>query len=151
MQRIMKYPPLVTLSFMIMMYLMSVLAPLFNVDSFSFDWLSTTSLFVSVLVILSSGWKFKKANTTVDPTTPEKTTNLVTSGIYRYSRNPMYLGLLGFLIAEAFLLSNLLCLVLLPIYIHTMNKYFIRPEEAALLLLFENSFITYKQKVRRWL
>ena len=113
--------------------------------------LSGIVLCVSVLIILSSGWRFKKAKTTVDPTTPEKTTRLVTSGIYRYSRNPMYLGLLGFLIAEVLLLGNLLGLALLPLYMMTMNKRFIEPEEKALESLFEQAFIDYKQKVRRWL
>ena len=151
MQRIMKYPPLITLLFMLMIYLMTLLIPFFNIGFLILNELSGVVFCVSVLVILSSGWRFKKAKTTVDPTTPEKTTSLVTSGIYRYSRNPMYLGLLGFLIAEVLLLGNLLGLALLPLYIMTMNKRFIKPEEIALESLFGQSFIDYKQKVRRWL
>ncbi|WP_298942334.1 isoprenylcysteine carboxylmethyltransferase family protein [uncultured Psychromonas sp.] len=151
MQRIMKYPPLVTLLFMLMIYLMTLLIPFLNVGSLFWDGLSGVVLCASVLVILSSGWRFKKAKTTVDPTTPEKTTRLVTSGVYRYSRNPMYLGLLGFLIVEILLLGNLFGLALLPLYMMTMNKRFIKPEETALESLFGQSFIDYKQKVRRWL
>ena len=151
MQRMMKYPPLVTLLFMLVMYLMSLLISFLNIGSLVLGGLSGIVLCVSVLIILSSGWRFKKAKTTVDPTTPEKTTRLVTSGIYRYSRNPMYLGLLGFLIAEVLLLGNLLGLALLPLYMMTMNKRFIEPEEKALESLFEQAFIDYKQKVRRWL
>jgi len=147
----MKYPPLVTLLFMLVMYLMSLLISFLNIGSLVLGGLSGIVLCVSVLIILSSGWRFKKAKTTVDPTTPEKTTRLVTSGIYRYSRNPMYLGLLGFLIAEVLLLGNLLGLALLPLYMMTMNKRFIEPEEKALESLFEQAFIDYKQKVRRWL
>lgn len=151
MQRIMKYPPLITLLFMLMIYLMTLLIPFFNIGFLILNELSGVVFCVSVLVILSSGWRFKKAKTTVDPTTPEKTTSLVTSGIYRYSRNPMYLGLLGFLIAEVLLLGNLLGLALLPFYMMTMNKRFIEPEEIALESLFEQAFTDYKQKVRRWL
>ena len=151
MQRIMKYPPLVTLLFMLMIYLMTLLIPFLNVGSLFWDGLSGVVLCTSGAVILSSGWRFKKAKTTVDPTTPEKTTRLVTSGVYRYSRNPMYLGLLGFLIAEILLLGNLFGLALLPLYMMTMNKRFIKPEETALESLFGQSFIDYKQKVRRWL
>jgi len=147
----MKYPPLVTLLFMLVMYLMSLLISFLNIGSLVLGGLSGIVLCVSVLIILSSGWRFKKAKTTVDPTTPEKTTRLVTSGIYRYSRNPMYLGLLGFLIAEVLLLGNLLGVALLPLYMMTMNKRFIEPEEKALESLFEQAFIDYKQKVRRWL
>jgi len=104
-----------------------------------------------VLVIASAGWAFKKANTTLDPTTPEETSSLVITGIYRYSRNPMYLGMVGLLIAEVCLLGNPLCLVIIPLYIYSITKRFIEPEEKALKSIFGEQFNHYKKQVRMWL
>lgn len=153
MQRFMKYPPLVTFMFMLCILFTAYIAQLLNWQSLglNLEWLAYIIGAISMLIIISGGLQFRKANTTVDPTTPEKTTYLVTTGIYAYTRNPMYLGLLGFLLVESLLLGSLLSLLWLPIYIVTMNKRFIKPEESALLSLFEQDFKRYKLRVRRWI
>jgi protein-S-isoprenylcysteine O-methyltransferase Ste14 len=94
---------------------------------------------------------FRAAGTTVDPRYPEKASSLVVAGIYRFSRNPMYLGLLCLLLAWALYLSNLLGFAGLPLFVLGMNRLQIRHEEAAMEALFGDEYRAYKQKVRRWI
>ena len=95
---------------------------------------------------------FRGAGTTVNPTTPDKVSSLVITGIYRVSRNPMYVGFLLFLVAWGIFLSHLLSLLLFPtIFIVYMNHFQIPQEEKALKRLFGEEFTSYKKEVRRWL
>jgi len=151
MQRLVQYPPIVTLCFIAGMLLISVLTPSLDADPVILRSAAVVLFVMSSLLLVSGGWAFKKAQTTVNPTTPEKTSRLVKSGIYAYSRNPMYLGFLGFLIIVACLLNNAFTLVLLPLYIFTVNKRFIEPEEVALGNIFGQQFNDYKSQVRRWI
>jgi protein-S-isoprenylcysteine O-methyltransferase Ste14 len=150
MQRFMKYPPLVTLLFMLCVLFTAQFTQRLHWQVLGLDWLAYIIGVIAMLLIISGGLQFRTVNTTVDPTTPEKTSSLVTTGIYSYTRNPMYLGLLGFLLMESLLLGSLLSLLWLPVYIMTMNNRFIKPEESALLSLFEQEFMRYQLRVRRW-
>jgi protein-S-isoprenylcysteine O-methyltransferase Ste14 len=94
---------------------------------------------------------FRSAETTVDPRDPGKATRLVVAGVYRYSRNPMYLGLLFLLIAWAFYLSNLVAFAGVPLFVLAMNRLQIQPEEAAMEAKFGDEFRAYRESVRRWL
>jgi protein-S-isoprenylcysteine O-methyltransferase Ste14 len=73
------------------------------------------------------------------------------SGIYRLTRNPMYLGFLSVLFAWAIFLSNALAFVFLPVFVLYMNRFQIKPEEKALRALFGPQFVMYTARVRRWL
>lgn len=94
---------------------------------------------------------FRSAGTTVDPRRPDKASRLVVRGVYRYSRNPMYLGLLCLLGAWAIYLSNLLAFAVLPLFVLAMNRLQIRPEEAAMAAQFGDEYRAYKDSVRRWI
>ena len=94
---------------------------------------------------------FRAAGTTVDPRFPDKASGLVVGGIYRYSRNPMYLGLLCLLIAWAFYLSNLLAFACIPFFVLGMNRLQIRPEEIAMEKQFGDEYRAYRKSVRRWI
>ena len=94
---------------------------------------------------------FRAAGTTIDPRFPDKASGLVVGGIYRYSRNPMYLGLLLLLIAWGFYLSNLLVFACLPLFVLSMNRLQIVPEEAAMDARFGDEFRAYRESVRRWI
>ena len=95
---------------------------------------------------------FRSAETTVNPTTPHQASSLVICGIYRISRNPMYLGFLLLLIAWGLYLSHALSLFLFPpLFIIYMNTFQIPHEEKALEAIFGEEFISYKNSVRRWL
>jgi len=88
----------------------------------------------------------------VNPTKPSDASSLVVQGIYRVSRNPMYLGVLLLLIAWGIYLEHLIVVFVLPAaFVIYMNKFQIEPEEQALQKLFGDDFASYKKKVRRWI
>ncbi|MFY8274727.1 methyltransferase family protein [Pseudoalteromonas sp. SSDWG2] len=92
-----------------------------------------------------------RAQTTVDPRIPEQTSQLVTTGIYQYSRNPMYVGFLLILVGWGIFLSNYAALVWLPVFVLYLNTQQIKPEEEALLSKFQDEYSKYCKKVRRWI
>lgn len=104
-----------------------------------------------VVVTLLGVASFRRAKTTVNPMKPETSSSLVVSGIYRRTRNPMYLGFLLILLGWAAYLSNALAFVVLPGFVLYMNRFQIGPEEKALASRFGPDFIAYKGRVRRWI
>lgn len=114
-------------------------------------------LICSLLVLLGLGViiagviSFRRAQTTVDPRSPEAATAIVTTGIYRYSRNPMYVGFLVLLIAWATYLSNLFAYLLVPVFVAYMHYFQILPEERMLTNKFGEAYRQYHRSVRRWI
>ena len=104
-----------------------------------------------VLVAVSGALTFRRAGTTVNPFQPDKATSLVVSGVFAYTRNPMYLGLLLVLTGWSIWLANALAFVFVPAFVVYMNRFQIVPEERALASLFGKEFADYKSRVRRWL
>lgn len=94
---------------------------------------------------------FRGKRTTVNPLTPSASSSVVSSGVYRVSRNPMYLGFLLALVGWAVYLSNAGAALLLPAFVAYMTRYQIKPEERALLAKFGPEFAQYMSRVRRWL
>ena len=82
---------------------------------------------------------------------PETASSIVTVGIYRFTRNPMYLGLAFALAGWAIYLANLAALLIVPIFVAYMTQFQIKPEERALLAKFGADFAAYMAAVRRWL
>jgi protein-S-isoprenylcysteine O-methyltransferase Ste14 len=93
---------------------------------------------------------FRRHRTTLNPLTPQKASSLVGSGIYRFTRNPMYLGLLLALVGWSVYLANWAAALLLPVFVAYMNRFQIQPEERALSGKFGSQFIAYSSSVRRW-
>ncbi|MGL6071641.1 methyltransferase family protein [Craterilacuibacter sp.] len=102
-------------------------------------------------LLLSGVAEFIRARTSVNPLRPESASTLVTGGLYRFSRNPMYLGDLLLLGAWALYLGKLLPLLALPLFVLYMNRFQIRPEERALGKHFGMAYQDYCQRVRRWI
>jgi protein-S-isoprenylcysteine O-methyltransferase Ste14 len=102
-------------------------------------------------IALAGVMEFRRAKTTVDPTDPGKSNTVVTSGIYRISRNPMYLGFLLALIAWSAYLSSLGAWFGPVLFIFYMNRFQILPEERILRSRFGAQYETYLRSVRRWL
>ena len=94
---------------------------------------------------------FLRARTTVNPTKPEATSSLVSSGVYMLTRNPMYLGFLLILCGWPIFLANLVVFPLLPVFVFYMNRFQIQPEEKALTTRFGQGFVRYTNGVRRWI
>jgi protein-S-isoprenylcysteine O-methyltransferase Ste14 len=94
---------------------------------------------------------FRRARTTVNPTTPEKASSLVNSGVYRITRNPMYVGLSCVLVAWAVFLSSAWALLGPVAFMLYIGRFQIAPEERALTKLFGSAYASYQARVRRWL
>jgi len=94
---------------------------------------------------------FLLARTTLHTERPQRASKLVTTGIYRLSRNPMYAGLLCALVGGALALGNALALLAPAAFVAYMNRFQIRPEERALREKFGAAFDAYARSVRRWL
>jgi protein-S-isoprenylcysteine O-methyltransferase Ste14 len=94
---------------------------------------------------------FRRARTTVDPFHPETASAIVTTGIYRFTRNPMYLGFLFALAGWAVFLGNAASALMPLLFIAYMNRFQIAPEERALRTRFGTAYETYKRSVRRWI
>lgn len=104
-----------------------------------------------VAIVLSGVVSFRRAQTTVNPLKPETSTSLVSTGIYRVTRNPMYLGMLAVLLAWAAYLPSLLALLGPAVFSLYITRFQIIPEEKVLHSLFGAAFVEYTQNVRRWL
>jgi protein-S-isoprenylcysteine O-methyltransferase Ste14 len=93
---------------------------------------------------------FRRSKTTVDPRKPEASSTLVSSGVYRYSRNPMYVGFGLWLLAWGIFLASVWALVGVIFFVLYMNRFQIEPEERALRESFGDAFREYERRVRRW-
>jgi len=146
-----KVPPLaLVFLFGALMWLVSA----YSVFTIALPWRLVFALIfctMGLAIVLAGILTFRRAKTTVNPLTPEATTTMVTSGIYRFTRNPMYLGFLFVLAGWVIYLSNLLAFALLPLFVWYMNRFQIVPEERALGAKFSHAFTAYKCSVRRWL
>jgi len=144
-------PPLIALFLAILMWLTPALAGSVAIP---------ISLRIGVALVLCclglgigmSGFvSFRRARTTVNPIKASSASTLVRSGIFRFTRNPMYLGLLLLLLAWTVFLSKPLTLVFLPVYVLYINRLQIIPEERILASLFGTEYSAYRENVRRWL
>ena len=108
-------------------------------------------LILGLIIIFLAVLKFMKTKTTVDPTRPHKTSNLVISGIYKITRNPMYLGMLFLIMAYAIYNNNIFGCIVIPVFIFYINKFQIEPEEIEMRKKFGESFENYCKKVNRWI
>ena len=106
---------------------------------------------LAIVIALKAILDFRKNQTTVNPTTPQKSTTVVATGIYAFSRNPMYLAMLIALLTFSCWLENIIGFMTSPLFFFYITKYQIIPEERALTQLFGESYNQYKSRVRRWL
>ncbi|ATC97004.1 methyltransferase family protein [Pseudoalteromonas tunicata] len=100
---------------------------------------------------LVGAWQFKQAQTTMQPNDPSQTTELVTFGIYRFTRNPMYLGFALILLAQSCFLTNLYTLIGTVIFVVYIHRFQIIPEQRMLLNHFGQVYSDYMQRVRPWI
>lgn len=94
---------------------------------------------------------FQRAGTTVNPLRPALTTSLVTSGIYRYTRNPMYLGHAVILLGYALYLHNAAALMVVPAFMLYITRFQIQPEERYLSARFPGAYVAFCRQASRWL
>ncbi len=123
--------------------------------NYHFEWsmglpVITLLLIAASIIGILALYDFRKHKTTFHPHTPEKSSTVVNTGVYAYSRNPMYIALVLALVAFAIYLQNYSCFAVIPLFIWYITRFQIIPEERMLDKLFPNDFQAYCQKVRRW-
>jgi protein-S-isoprenylcysteine O-methyltransferase Ste14 len=101
-------------------------------------------------ITLAGVVSFHRAKTTVNPLKPANASSLVTAGIYRFTRNPMYLGLLLALLAWAVFLSSAWAFAGPVAFVLYINRFQVAPEERVLATMFGAAYAEYKARVRRW-
>lgn len=108
-------------------------------------------LFSGLLIGFLAIYSFKKHQTTVNPIKPDTSSKVVDSGIYQYSRNPMYLAMLLSLFAYTSYLANPVAFLICGLFTWYIGKYQITPEERILEKRFGKVYCDYKKQVRRWI
>lgn len=133
------------------MFMMTRLVPGWSVSLPGRTALAVVLAGFGVAMTLSGVVAFRVRRTTVNPLTPGAASAMVTSGVYRISRNPMYVGFFLALVGWAVYLSHIGAALLLPVFVAYMTRYQIKPEERALLARFGAEYAEYQSQVRRWL
>ena len=125
--------------------------PILELPTTTLRWIGSALCLLGLSLLIPSIFSFKKFNTTINPTRPEQGSQLISSGVYRISRNPIYLGFFLLLIGWGLWLASSMALLASILFPVLMTRFQIIPEERALETLFGNEYATYKQTVRRWL
>ena len=142
-------PPIVTLFFGLCIYLSRPYFPEFS--SSLLNSLSVISFVLGISIFVAAVSSFKKQKTTVNPISIEKASSLVINGIFKYSRNPMYLGMSFILVGLAFKFNLIGGLLFTSIFMSFITIFQIKPEEVAMEKLFKQQWKDYIKNVRRWL
>ena len=140
------FPPVITLACLGVQFILYVMIPLeVNLSML----LGLMCLFFSIGLIVWSAKELKKNETTILPDgEPEK---IVTSGPFTYTRNPIYLGMTGILIASAFLMQSLSALLIPVLFISIIENTWIPHEETKLEEKFKDDWKSYSESTKRWL
>ena len=142
-------PPLVALTFGFLINYTKNIFPKIEIKNENI--FGSFMIISGLIIILSAIILFKKYQTTITPLNPSNATKLITDGIYKFSRNPMYLGLLLVLSGISTILNPIGGFFLIPLFILYLNFFQIIPEENAMINLFKDEFLEYKKYVRRWI
>ncbi|TLP81225.1 methyltransferase family protein [Maribacter sp. ACAM166] len=146
-----KLPPaLVFLFFGFFMYVVATFLPFGFFDFFGRLLLFKILAVLAILIAIIALFQFYKAKTTVDPTKPDKVSNLVIGGVFKFSRNPMYLAMLLILLALGVILGNAFNTLIAAAFVGYMNRFQIIPEERILLDKFGRCYKEYCALTRRW-
>jgi len=144
-------PPVVALIFAGLMWGVSMLSNHIQIDSALVGVLSAIICLLGLTINILAAVSFRAAKTTMNPMKPKNATQLVNSGMYKLSRNPMYLGVLFILSAWALWLGSVFNIAVLFLFVWYITKFQIIPEEEVLESLFAEEFKSYKSNVRRWI
>ena len=115
------------------------------------DLISIIILLIGALILINPIFKFIKSKTTIDPIKFKKVNKLITTGIYKYSRNPMYLGLLMIVTSTSLFYLNIFSITTPIFFYFWINRFQIKREEIFLTEKFGKEYMSYKTKTRRWI
>ena len=144
-------PPAMVVLFGLFMWAIDRLWPTLRLDFAGRGALAVVLLFAALAIMAAAAWTMHRERTTVNPMRPERVSRLVTHGLFRFSRNPIYVADLVVLVAWALWLGQWAALALLPLFVIVMSRWQIAAEEEALARRFGAEYEAYRARVRRWL
>lgn len=144
-------PPVVALAIALMMWLSTLWLPALGLTPILRYGAALAVFVAGICFLLPAARAFRSAGTTINPIRIESASDLVTDGVYRLSRNPMYVSLTLALLAWALLLDSLWVFAGPAVFVAWMTRFQIIPEERVLAEKFGETYVDYCQQVRRWL
>ena len=142
-------PPIVTLTFALLSFWLANYLPKLV---FNYQGLSSLLMILIGLTIIVIGVKtFNNSDTTINPLNPSEASHLVTEGVFSYTRNPMYLGMVIILLGVSIYNGVYIGIIILPCFIFYITEFQIKPEEKAMEEIFAGDYTDYLKRVRRWL
>lgn len=144
-------PPVVALLMGAAMWSLAPYTPMLTLAPMPRDLVAALVAMLGIGMALAGAAAFRKAATTTNPLHPERATALVAGGIFRFTRNPMYVGLSLVLLAWAIHLASPLAVLGPLLFCAYITRFQVLPEERAMEARFGDSYRQYKQRVRRWL
>lgn len=144
-------PPLLGFATALFMWLLAQVLPSLTMPSTNINKVGVVVIIVGICLDLLALSQFLRIRTSFDPTRPHKASTMVTSGLYRHSRNPMYLGLLIALLGWGLFLGNLASLACLFVFVPVITHFQVLPEERILREKFGEEYEEYAANVRRWI
>ena len=142
-------PPVYLFLSLLTMFLLHFLLPAGEIAPYPWNFLGILPLVLGIALNLIADAAFKREQTTVKPF--EKSSALLVTGVFRISRNPMYLGMVLILLGVAVLLGTVTPLLIVIVFGVSMELVFVRTEERMLEEQFGATWLAYKKKVRKWL
>ena len=142
-------PPVYLMLTLLLMGILHYFLPIIDIIDPPVSYFGILILLGGILVVIACAVMFKKVDTPIVPFEP--TTVLLTHGIYRFTRNPIYLGMIFILSGAAIALGSLTSFLVIPVFFFIIQEAFIKHEERFLEKIFNSHYIEYKSSVRRWL
>ncbi len=142
-------PPVYLLTTLVLMWVTYRFLPLYVFIHAPWRYAGVLVTLTGIAMAAYSAGLFKKAETGIVPF--DEATTLVTGGLYRYTRNPMYLGMIVMLLGVAVLFGNAGSLLPIPLFILVIRNNFVLGEERFLETAFGQQYVSYKSTVRRWI
>ncbi len=143
------YPPVWLVIGLVVIFVVDQYFPIQRFTSTPAQGLGSVAIVAGLLLLVLAGGLFKKADTELIPFREVRA--LVTDGVYRFTRNPMYLGMALILLGTACTTGTVAGLLVVPVFMAVIELRFVRPEEEMLRGIFGDEFDTYCNRVRRWL
>ena len=142
-------PPSYFNTSVILMIALHLIFPLKTIIISPYKYFGLLLLLLGFLMNIWASEYFKKVQTTIKPF--QESSHLVTDGLFKYSRHPMYLGMVIALLGLFFLLGSMTPFIIIPVFVYLIKKKFIQVEEKALEEKFGKQYLAYKKKVRCWI
>jgi len=142
-------PPVYLLLTTILMWTLHKLTPVFFLFTSPEKYTGFLFVLVGMLMVVWNASRFKKVGTTIKPF--QESSFLLQRGMYRYSRNPIYLGMVVVLLGISIVLGSVTPFFLIPFFVWLIQIRFIIKEEQMLENTFGEPYLQYKARVRRWL